>query len=213
MNKEYISTGCKKDCKLYHTCCHLPTEVVRHKGNKIDVLFCGQGAGKDEERLKRPFVGRAGKYLRNLLMHIWKDYGKFNIALTNNVRFRPYEIKGNKKKNREPTDEEISICKYILLRDIDILNPSVIIPLGKNASQSLIQDSEKLNMTQLRNPTIVNINGIDRSICPTYHPSFLCRKYNELKKDNINMNYNKQVINDIINSLDKRLNDKIPEIF
>lgn len=131
MIKTFIDCNCTISCPYSSTCCRVPTEVIRHEGRQgqgIDILIFGMGAGKDEERQKRCFVGRSGKYLRQIIKHIWDTREVFNLAISNNVRFHPMDANG---KDREPTQEEIARCISLLKNDIKLLNPRAIYLLVK----------------------------------------------------------------------------------
>ncbi|MDP9249171.1 MAG: uracil-DNA glycosylase [bacterium] len=86
------------------------------------VLFIGEAPGMNEDREKRPFVGRAGQLLRKHIRELgWQEE---DVYITNIVKRRPQE-------NRDPTPEEIQSYKPYLARQIEILNPKIIVPLGR----------------------------------------------------------------------------------
>jgi DNA polymerase len=207
MRKEFLEFTCTKECPYTSTCCRLPTEVIKHEGREgIDILIFGQGAGKDEAKIGRCFVGRSGKYMRSIIKSLWDnpEVGPFNIALTNNVRFRPEDENG---KDRMPTAEEISRCITHLHRDIAQLNPKVIVPVGKNATLSILNTSPTFlnvsiaTMISLRGNVFTNTNGIKRTVIPTWHPSFLCRQYGGFDPTK-NNKYDKEFIADILKALE-----------
>lgn len=87
-----------------------------------EVLFIGEAPGMNEDREKRPFVGRAGQLLRKNIRDIgWKEE---NVYITNIVKRRPPE-------NRDPLPEEIEAYKPYLALQIEIINPKVIVTLGR----------------------------------------------------------------------------------
>jgi len=87
-----------------------------------EVLFIGEAPGANEDREKRPFVGRAGQLLRKNIRDIgWQEK---DVYITNIVKRRPPE-------NRDPSDEEIASYKPYLARQIEIINPKIIVPLGR----------------------------------------------------------------------------------
>jgi DNA polymerase len=201
MQKEYLEFQCTKTCPYNSTCCRVPTEVIKHEGREgIDILIFGMGAGKDEEKQKRCFVGRAGKYMRSIIKYLWDspEVGVFNIALSNNVRFHPMDEFG---KDREPTQEEINRCISFLEDDITRLNPKAIVPVGKNATLSILKIFCP-SMTALRGyENVVKVNEIDRIVIPTWHPSFLCRNYGSFDPTK-NNKYDKEFIADILKALE-----------
>ncbi len=99
------------------------SNLVFGEGNiDCDVLFIGEAPGAKENELKRPFVGRSGQLLdKNLEKIGWK---REQVYITNIVKRRPPE-------NRDPLPEEIAAYKPYLTRQIQILNPKVIVPLGR----------------------------------------------------------------------------------
>lgn len=99
------------------------SNLVFGEGNADSpVVFIGEAPGFHEDRLGRPFVGRAGQLLDRLIEGVgWK---RPEIYITNIVKRRPPE-------NRDPLPEEIEAYKPYLARQIDILNPKIIVPLGR----------------------------------------------------------------------------------
>lgn len=87
-----------------------------------EVLFIGEAPGFNEDQQKRPFVGRAGQLLRKNIRDIrWKEE---DVYITNIVKRRPPE-------NRDPTPEEIESYKPYLARQIEIISPKIVVPLGR----------------------------------------------------------------------------------
>lgn len=87
-----------------------------------EVLFIGEAPGFNEDKEKRPFVGRAGQLLRQNIRKLgWKEE---DVYITNIVKRRPPE-------NRDPNEEEIESYKPYLARQIEIINPKIIVPLGR----------------------------------------------------------------------------------
>ncbi len=99
------------------------SNLVFGEGNlDCEVLFIGEAPGFNEDQQKRPFVGRAGQLLRKNIRDIgWKEE---NVYITNIVKRRPPE-------NRDPSEEEISAYKPYLSRQIGIIIPKIIVPLGR----------------------------------------------------------------------------------
>src|SRR3989338_5663970 len=101
----------------------LKSNLVFGEGNPdCEVLFIGEAPGRDEDIQKRPFVGRSGQLLRKSIRELgWKEE---DVYITNIVKRRPPE-------NRDPLPEEIEKYKPYLTRQIEIINPKVIVPLGR----------------------------------------------------------------------------------
>ncbi len=101
----------------------LKTNLVFGEGSpNTQVLFIGEAPGADEDRQKRPFVGRSGQLLRkNIRLLGWKEE---DVYITNIVKRRPPE-------NRDPSPDEIESYKPYLARQIEIINPKIIVALGR----------------------------------------------------------------------------------
>lgn len=101
----------------------LSTNLVFGEGNPdCDVLFIGEAPGMNEDREKRPFVGRAGQLLRKNICDL--DWKESDVYITNIVKRRPPE-------NRDPSPEEIKSYEPYLTQQIDIISPRIIVPLGR----------------------------------------------------------------------------------
>lgn len=192
---------CSKCPHLNDPCCKLPTVIARTKKKDISIhlMIVGMGAGKVEEEKKLPWVGPAGNYLRQILMHIWEQQGiLFNVALTNNVRFHPTNCTG---KDRPPIQEEISACSEILFHDINFLKPHCILVAGKSASSTFFPDLDDLSVGQLRSiKRSFNHKSIEgeQDIVTTYHPSFLLRNYGRKYRPEERNLYDIRFIDDLL---------------
>ena len=121
-------------CKLRAGC----TQTVFGVGDeKADWLFIGEGPGADEDALGEPFVGQAGKLLDNMLMSIKLRRGK-NSYIANIVKCRP-------PGNRNPEEDEITACTPYLRRQIALIQPKLIVALGKVAANSLLGNDATLS--------------------------------------------------------------------
>jgi uracil-DNA glycosylase family 4 len=153
-------------CKLRAGC----TQTVFGVGDeKADWLFVGEGPGADEDALGEPFVGEAGKLLDNMLMSIKLKRGK-NVYIANIVKCRP-------PGNRTPETEEISACLPYLQRQIELIQPKLIVALGKVASNALL--GKDATIASLRG-TLHDYHGIPLIV--TYHPAYLLRSPTEKAK-------------------------------
>ncbi len=170
-----IDVDCQKtECFHWKSCCRLPTEA--HYVNKvIKMMIVGQGAGWQEEKQRRPWIGKAGQLLRETLKSIFKNgNGPIGIAFANIVRCRPSEPVSNslfKVKDRPPTIEEVKICLPYLVKDINILKPNIIVLAGANAATSFgIHGSVGSNRGKQR----YQQNGTVHMV--TYHPAGVLRQ-------------------------------------
>lgn len=132
-------------------------------------LFVGEGPGADEDALGEPFVGQAGKLLDNMLMAIKLKRGK-NVYIANVVKCRP-------QGNRNPAPDEIAQCLPYLQRQIELIQPSLIVALGKVASNALL--GKDATLASLRGK-LHDYHGIP--VIVTYHPAYLLRSPTEKAK-------------------------------
>jgi len=174
MKKKFIEVDCQNTtCPQFHTCCKLPTEVISDT-DTVDILFYGQGAGYVEESKLKPFVGPAGKRLRQLINHAWTEIGEFSVALTNNVRCHPI---GANNKDRAPNDIEITECRGHLIKDIQKLSPKLIIPVGNSAMSTFFEDGKTMSNMHGKIVEKKNVLKQPLKIMPTYHPSYIIRRH------------------------------------
>lgn len=112
----------------------LRANLVFGEGNPdCEVLFIGEAPGETEDRLRRPFVGRGGQLLNEMIRSIgWR---REDVYITNIVKRRPPE-------NRDPLPEEIEAYKPYLTRQIAIINPKIIVTLGRFAMNYFLPDAK-----------------------------------------------------------------------
>jgi DNA polymerase len=127
-------------------------------------MLIGEGPGETEDRLGRPFVGRAGELLDKLLAAI--DLPRSAVYIANIVKSRP-------PQNRKPLPDEVAACIPFLHRQIAIIQPKVILALGGTAGESLL--SVRKSLTELRGK-VHRYAGIPLVV--TYHPAALLRNPN-----------------------------------
>jgi uracil-DNA glycosylase family 4 len=125
------------------------------------LVFVGEGPGFDEDRLGRPFVGRAGKLLDKMISAIGLNRGQ--VYICNVVKCRP-------PGNRTPNPDEIAVCSPFLMRQLEALNPKAICALGACAAHTLLGADSPIS--QLRGK-VHRWHGIPL-VC-TYHPAYLLR--------------------------------------
>jgi DNA polymerase len=173
---KHLPVNCStKECEHFKKCCQLPSSCYFNKEGKIDVMIVGQGAGWQEERDKKPWVGKAGELLRNILRdikqdHMW-DYG---ICLTNTVRCRPTELNDGKLSDRAPTVIELAHCMPNLYRDIHELKPKVILLMGGSSASSFGFDG---TITSLRGKEqVMDFRETKYPIMITFHPAGVLRQ-------------------------------------
>jgi DNA polymerase len=165
-----LISNCRK-CDLYKT----RTNTVPGDGNKnADIFFIGEAPGKNEDIQGKPFVGRAGKILDELLKFI--NLNRKDIFIGNILKCRP-------PQNRNPHSGEIETCTSYLDKQIEIINPKVIVPLGNFATQYIF---EKFNLSKEK---ISNVHGkkfeieaksIKIIIFPVFHPAVVTYNPNKM---------------------------------
>src|SRR5690348_1391480 len=151
-------------CPLKHTA----TNTVFADGNPAaPVMIIGEGPGAEEDRIGRPFVGRAGQLLDRMLAAIGQD--RSSVLITNVVYWRP-------PGNRTPTAAEIASCLPFVLRHIALVQPKVLVLAGGTAAGALLPQGQ--GITRLRGRWFdLAVPGLDRPVptLPMFHPSFLLR--------------------------------------
>lgn len=170
--------NCKK-CVLENT----RTNAVPGEGSSdANILFIGEAPGLNEDKKGRPFVGKAGKILDELLNSI--SLNRNDIYITNIIKCRP-------PNNRNPKIEEIKTCSPYLDKQIRIIKPKVICCLGNFATKYILEKYNLKNKIQGISKIKGNIFKVSTlsgeiNIIPLYHPAVATydpRKIDELKKD------------------------------
>jgi uracil-DNA glycosylase len=168
---EATIAACTK-CSL----CRKRTQTVPGTGDmKAKWLFIGEGPGHNEDLQGKPFVGPAGKLLDNMLRSIQLQRGD-NTYIANIVKCRPTDDKG---RDRPPTIEEINACMPYLERQIALIQPAIILALGKTAALSLLKLDPATPVGKLRG-TVYSYAGFPLIV--TYHPAYLLRNLVDKKK-------------------------------
>jgi uracil-DNA glycosylase family 4 len=152
------------DCPLKRTA----TKTVFIDGNPAaPLLFIGEAPGADEDRIGRPFVGRAGQLLDRMLAAIGLD--RDGVQITNVIYWRP-------PGNRKPTTAEIAACLPFVLRHIALAAPQVLVLCGGTAASALLPVSD--GITRLRGRWFdLAVPGLAMPVptLPMFHPAFLLR--------------------------------------
>lgn len=143
--------------------------VVFGEGSpKADIVFVGEAPGEEEDNQGRPFVGRAGKLLDQLIERI--GVKRSDVFICNVLKCRP-------PGNRDPEPDEAAACKEYLLAQLDIIRPRVICTLGRHAYNTLLETDAPI--TRIRGK-LTTFRGIP--LLPTYHPSYLLRSQGRIKE-------------------------------
>lgn len=136
--------------------------VVFGEGDpKAGVMFIGEGPGAEEDRTGRPFVGQAGKLLDRMIFAM--GFERDEVYIANVVKCRP-------PGNRDPKDDEVAACADYLDRQIDLIEPAVIVALGKPASRRLTGTNKPMGALRGR---WSSYRGTP--LMPVFHPAYLLR--------------------------------------
>ncbi|MDO4937561.1 MAG: uracil-DNA glycosylase [Sutterellaceae bacterium] len=137
------------------------------------IVIVGEAPGRDEDIAGIPFVGKSGQLLTAILEAVGLTRKK-DVAIVNVLKCRP-------PKNRNPKPDEIEACSHFLKRQLELLEPKVLLLMGSFAIQSVLGRMEAVS--KLRNETYtVNIAGRDVPTIVSYHPSYLLRSLVEKEK-------------------------------
>jgi DNA polymerase len=146
-------------CKL-HTMGR--TQVVFGVGNpNADLMFVGEAPGADEDIHGIPFIGRAGQLLTKIIEAIGMT--REDVYIANVIKCRP-------PQNRNPEPDEVETCEPFLFRQIDIIQPKVIVALGKFGAQTLLRTLDPISRLRGR---VFEYRGA--KLIPTFHPAYLLR--------------------------------------
>lgn len=159
-------------CDLHST----RTQTVFGVGNQqAEWLIVGEAPGADEDRQGEPFVGRAGQLLNNMLLAI--GLKREQVFIANILKCRP-------PNNRDPRPEEVAQCEPYLLRQIQLLQPKIILAVGRIAAQNLLKTD--IALSKLRGKVhwldVDRTGGIRIPVVITYHPAYLLRSPKEKRK-------------------------------
>jgi DNA polymerase len=148
------------------------TQAVPGEGDPAaELMFVGEGPGRDEDLQGRPFVGRAGQLLTKIIEAM--KFERSQVFIANIVKCRPPE-------NRVPQRDEVDLCTPFLAAQIAAIRPKVLVTLGKVATDFFVPHAFG-GMTSIRG-RFYDWNGIP--VMPTFHPSYLVRNEGnrEIKK-------------------------------
>lgn len=158
--------ACKR-CEL----CKTRTNTVFGVGNRnADVMVIGEAPGADEDAKGEPFVGKAGKLLDNMLKAIGLQ--RKQVFIANILKCRP-------PANRNPSVDEAAACEPYLMRQIDLIEPKLILSVGGVSAKNLLKTDEAVGRLRQRRQHLV---GRNIPVQVTYHPAYLLRKPSEKAK-------------------------------
>lgn len=137
------------------------TNLVLGDGNSnADIVFIGEAPGKNEDQQGLPFVGAAGKFLNEMLASIGLE--RSDVYITNIVKYRP-------PNNRDPLPEEKKAFWPYLVQQIDVIEPKVIVTLGRHSMEYFLPDQR---ISQIHGePKRISFGEKKVVILPLYHPA------------------------------------------
>ncbi len=145
-------------CKLWKS----RTRIVFGVGNpEADLMFVGEAPGADEDAQGIPFVGRAGRLLTRIIEAM--GLKREQVYIANILKCRP-------PNNRDPEPDEVETCEGFLFKQIEAVQPKIIVALGRYAAQILLQT--KVPISKIRGEFFQFQNSL---LIPTFHPSYLLR--------------------------------------
>ena len=187
MTKQQMLNDLKKKCENCHICeiGQKRTNLVFGTGNPdtAKIVLIGEAPGEQEDLQGIPFVGKAGQFLDEYLKKAEIDRKK-DLYIINTLKCRPFVVKNIKtgvKSNRPPKTEEKKACESFMLRQIEIINPKLIILCGNNALKSLC--GSKYNITKVHGD-LANLEYKGRKAVAIYHPSYLVSYAHSETKNN-----------------------------
>ncbi len=152
-------------CSLHKT----RTQTVFGVGDpNAEWMFIGEAPGAEEDRRGEPFVGRSGQLLDQMLAAIGQS--RESVFIANIIKCRP-------PNNRDPKPEEASACRAYLERQIAIVNPRIIIAVGKIAAQNLLGTDSPVGRMRGKRHSFGNV-----PLVVTYHPAYLLRSPSQKRK-------------------------------
>jgi DNA polymerase len=125
------------------------------------LMFVGEAPGQDEDIQGEPFVGRAGQLLTRMIEAI--DLSRSQVYIANVIKCRP-------PGNRNPEPDEVATCEPFLFEQLGVVQPKVVVALGKFAAQGLLRSTEPISKLRGR---VFDYRG--SKLVPTFHPAFLLR--------------------------------------
>lgn len=133
---------------------------------KASLMIIGEAPGADEDRIGLPFVGRSGRLLDKMLQSIFLK--RDDVYITNVLPWRP-------PGNRTPTDSEVAICLPFLKKQIELIEPKIILLLGASAANALLDNTESISRLRGKWLNYATSQNKIISALATFHPAFLLR--------------------------------------
>jgi len=172
LNKSVFMKRIEEKIERCEACplCETRNLTVPGEGNlNSPVVFIGEGPGAEEDESGKPFVGRAGRLLTEILKSVSLE--REMIYITNIVKCRP-------PNNRNPLPLEMESCSHYLFAQLQILNPKLIVTLGA-VPLAFLLERKSVKITAMRGKIMDYKDGV--KIMPMFHPSYLLRNPSKVK--------------------------------
>jgi uracil-DNA glycosylase len=164
--------------------CRTRTYTVFGTGNKnADWMIIGEAPGQNEDLQGNPFVGNAGSLLTEMLRAI--GLAREDVFITNILKCRP-------PGNRDPKPDEVESCNDYLQRQQKLIQPKIILAVGRIAAQTLLKTDEPLAKLRSKKHTFN-----DMPVVVVYHPAYLLRSLSEKRKAWLDLQFAMQIYNEI----------------
>ncbi len=148
-----------------------------------DLMFVGEGPGFNEDHQGKVFVGRAGKLLTKIINNVF-NLKREEVYITNIVKCHPMKDPKNPEKHgndRPPNGKEVKKCIPYLVRQLELIRPKVLVPLGAPASKTILNTTT--GITRLRGKVYdLKFSDVSLKVVPTYHPAYLLRSPSKKKE-------------------------------
>lgn len=183
MNKEeelkQLEEKLKKEVKEFYKY-EVPL-VFGHGKISSKIVLIGEAPGKREVEEEKPFVGQAGKLLDEFLYQT--GINRDDLYITNTVKLRPFRInpETGRENNRKPTNKEVDLFSEFLLKELEIINPKVIVTMGNTALRALLKDPSKTIKDVHGTLNKIFINRKEMNLFLIYHPAAVL--YNRALKE------------------------------
>ncbi len=164
-NAAAITAGCRK-CQIGYT---RQNNVYGEGDACARLMVIGEGPGETEDRLGRPFVGRAGASLDQMLAAI--NLRREEVYICNTVKCRPILTQGERVNNRAPDPAEMANCRPYLDEQIELIHPDVILAVGAPAAKSFL--GATFSITRQRGQWYAG--PLDIPLMVTFHPAYVLR--------------------------------------
>jgi DNA polymerase len=144
------------------------TNLVFGEGDPdAGLMFIGEAPGEEEDKTGRPFVGRAGQKLNEMIQAMGLQ--REDVYIANILKSRP-------PNNRAPLRNEIDACAPYLAQQIRLIRPKVIVTLGNPSTKFMLRT--EIGITKMRGQWASYVDGdLEIDVMPTFHPAFLLRNY------------------------------------